>query len=325
MEHAKKMVLIDPRMLPTIQQSNEVSCPQPNQAPSLYTHLPQTEKNIIQPESVVIDMTLNGLQQTLKDILQRPDLPDDQKAALHNHYLQQYLTMRRKQTQVYARPTEVKISELPPDILKNVVNPKVDILQREIVESAPKKLQKQARLLMQRIRDDPSVGWNEQAELVVDGNTVSGSNIVDLIGDMMRKRKDVTPVGWEIFASKLQEMNVPRELIRNSDRLNYMMGAPATVPSSRLSDDVVSSAVRGFRPDRPSEEEEEEEEFQFGSPSYRGGISRRARSRGRARGRASVRRSRGVLRNRPAERSPEAVYARRLSEPVYDFSQWVKY
>ena len=209
MEHTKKMVLVDPRMLGET----------PASAP--------TVTNITQPESLPIDMTLQGLERGLQNIMNRTDLPADQKVDLYSHHFQQYLTMKKKQTEVYRRPSEVVLGgqtslPLPAEQRQS------ELLENEIVNSVPKQNQKQARLLMQRIKESSAMGWNARGELVVDGVPVQGSNIVDLVGDLVRKRKNFDPVGWQTLAEKLRDDNVPADLVRNPLRLDYMRSGQST-------------------------------------------------------------------------------------------------
>lgn len=254
MERAKKMVLVDPRVLAEMRQA----------VPS--------QMSITQPESTVIDITLQGLEKGLQDILNSTDIPEDRKTDLYSNYLQQFLTMKKKQTEVYRRPTQVALT---PSLSVQPEGHASDTLEKEIVESVPKNLQKQARLLMQRVKDSPDMGWNSKGELLLDGSPIPNSNIVDLINDMLRKRKNVSPTGWQEFARKLQGSNVPAELIRNAERLNYMrrgavnLEQTTTPPHTPLSPQIVDDAIRGMRARRG------------GTPFNR---SVRGRRRGRGRG-----------------------------------------
>ena len=47
--------------------------------------------------------------------------------------------------------------------------------------------------------------------------------MVDLVNDVLRKRKASSPVGWETFASHLRHLNTPMEFIGNPDRRDYML------------------------------------------------------------------------------------------------------
>lgn len=208
MEHAKKMVLVDPRVLSEMQQANTM--------------------NITQPESGVVDMTLQGLQGELAKIMNSSSLPLDEKTKLYGNYLQQFLTMKKKQTDVYNRPSQVSLSQVadsPPS------KPETDSFEAEIIQSVPKTMQRHARLLVERVKQDPRLGWNARGELLLEGQAVPHSNMVDLINDMVRKRKNFNPLGWQDFARYLYESNVPRDLVRNPDRLAYMQQAFSSPPS----------------------------------------------------------------------------------------------
>ena len=73
------------------------------------------------------------------------------------------------------------------------------------------------------------------------------SSWTDLVNDVLRQRKSkFDPLGWEVFAEALQRRNVPRELIGNASRWDYIR-QPVVTP------DTVTSTRR-----RPTESSEDE-------------------------------------------------------------------
>ena len=47
-------------------------------------------------------------------------------------------------------------------------------------------------------------------KLTYNGNTVAGSNVIDLINDALRKRKTaLAPTGWQMFSNVLRHANIP--------------------------------------------------------------------------------------------------------------------
>ena len=50
--------------------------------------------------------------------------------------------------------------------------------------------------------------------------TVPNSNIVDLVNDVMRKRKVFNPEHSNTFAKELAKINVPEDYLRNPDRID---------------------------------------------------------------------------------------------------------
>ena len=54
-----------------------------------------------------------------------------------------------------------------------------------------------AELLVRKMKADPNIAWSDKGELTYRGETVRGSNVVDLVNDVLRKRKYLNPQGWE--------------------------------------------------------------------------------------------------------------------------------
>ena len=53
---------------------------------------------------------------------------------------------------------------------------------------------------MERLKRD--IAWTARGKLIHDGVQVAGSNVVDLVNDLLRKRK-TDPTGWQPFALQL--------------------------------------------------------------------------------------------------------------------------
>ena len=48
------------------------------------------------------------------------------------------------------------------------------------------------------------------------------SNVVDLVHDLLRKRKTSDPIGWQQFASQMHAANIPMELVGNVARRQHI-------------------------------------------------------------------------------------------------------
>ena len=166
---------------------------------------------------------LNSLDQQMKAILDDSAVPADVKFKKYNHVLHQYMNLRDQEL----RPTPIPIQEIPaksklPDILDGI----------------PKKSRNSAHLLLQHIEQNPEIDWNDKHELVLRGNSIQGSNIVDLIHDFSRQRTSIKPAtGWREFANALQRGNISREAIGNKSRLEE----PAPLAVVQESPDVFHS------------------------------------------------------------------------------------
>ncbi|KAL7639170.1 UNVERIFIED_CONTAM: hypothetical protein RMT77_010704 [Armadillidium vulgare] len=64
--------------------------------------------------------------------------------------------------------------------------------------------------------------WNKTGQIIIDDVPIPGSNIIDLISDLVRNwcRSPVT--GWPIIKQKLRNINLPRSLILNTIRLEEL-------------------------------------------------------------------------------------------------------
>jgi hypothetical protein len=63
------------------------------------------------------------------------------------------------------------------------------LIDEEILESVPKTMKAKAQLLLNKMKSNPDISWNEKGELKYKRETVQGSNVVDLVNDVLRKRK----------------------------------------------------------------------------------------------------------------------------------------
>ncbi|KAJ8027321.1 hypothetical protein HOLleu_32435 [Holothuria leucospilota] len=93
------------------------------------------------------------------------------------------------------------------------------VIERDVVESIPRAFKSKTNQLLGKIAsNDSGLDWTNRGELVVNDHTVKGSRIVDLVNDMMRKRRRATPIGMDEFTKALARINTTRELIGNLDR-----------------------------------------------------------------------------------------------------------
>ena len=91
---------------------------------------------------------------------------------------------------------------------------------KQIIDSVPKTMQNRAKLLIQKLKDHSDVSWNDNGQLVLEGSIVPNSNIVDLVNDVMRKRKGFNSEHSNTFAKALAKINVPEDYLKNPDRID---------------------------------------------------------------------------------------------------------
>jgi hypothetical protein len=102
----------------------------------------------------------------------------------------------------------------------------------------------QGTTLVEKMKSSPDISWNEKGELKNKGETVQGSNVVDLINDVLRKRKYFKQQGWETFGEALREANVPQE-----DRWRYITQTKRTSRCRKRQQSI--SPIRPYSPKSP--------------------------------------------------------------------------
>ena len=211
MEYARKMALVDPRLLDTLRS------PPPPPPPATDT----------------LGKKVQALDDDMKTILDRTDLDDGTKVTLYNQVLQRYNVLADKYVNEPIRVVTVNESEVAPGSgsgSEGAVRAPSSGLEATVLATVPKTMQAKARRLMEHLKRD--IAWTARGELIHEGVPVVGSNVVDLVNDLLRKRK-TDPTGWQPFARQLRAINIPMALVGNVSRRAYIRPAPTVTPSRR--------------------------------------------------------------------------------------------
>ena len=115
---------------------------------------------------------MDTLDKKMQTILEREDLSADKCLNLYDQSFTRYLNVYDDY-----RPKPVAVAPEPV---------KQDLIDNEFLENVPKtmKAKDKPQLLMKKMQSR-----NEKGELKYKGETVQGSSVVDLINDVLRKRK----------------------------------------------------------------------------------------------------------------------------------------
>ena len=90
-----------------------------------------------------------------------------------------------------------------------------------IVRGIPKTMRTRASALLERLKARPDViSWDDMGQVKIDGVFIPKSNISDLISNAMRSRKNFNPIASQEFFNVLNNLNVPRDLVRNEESMN---------------------------------------------------------------------------------------------------------
>ena len=166
--------------------------------------------------------TLSDSVLSLDDEIKRvlsSSLSDHDKALTYEQVLHKYLNRVDQTRQIQNHLTPNQSVSLPVDPVKSDSFAKTLKLEKRVIESLPKTLQKRGGVLLDHIKDTTDMTWNDRGELIVKGQTLNGTNVSDLIHEILRSRKlGHKPEGWSIFANALKESNIPMDLIGNKAR-----------------------------------------------------------------------------------------------------------
>ena len=194
MTNVRKMALVDPRLLETL-------------------------RNPMQPS---VDTTISDLDADMTSILDRTDIEVSDKVRLYNQALLRYNDMTKTRAN---KPTRVVVVREEKVVNGEDVEEENDCAT-EIIATMPKSLHMKARVLTARLKK--TVDWNDRGELLHEGVAIPGSNITDLVHDLVRRRKTFDPIGWRQLASQLRSSNIHMELVGNVARRRHIQTGEIT-------------------------------------------------------------------------------------------------
>ena len=176
--------------------------------------------------------TMNRMETILND----NSLPENIKSNRVSETLKDY--------SVYADKIMPHRVENPPvaDVLKQNNN--------NFFDSLPKTFQNSAKHLMKELEKHPeTISWNSlNNEVSIDGKMLAGSNIVDLIGDVLRNRKTVpSPLHSDTFLKLLANLNIPEELVKNRLKINKLRAYKHAVPEENQVERTVNKVLQNKR------------------------------------------------------------------------------
>ena len=62
-------------------------------------------------------------------------------------------------------------------------------INQRIMDSVPTTMKKKARLLMSMLQDHPNLSWDEDGTVKMYGQPIQGSDIIDLVNDVLKQKK----------------------------------------------------------------------------------------------------------------------------------------
>lgn len=194
---AKKMVLVDPKILETLTATRTDGPPVP-------------------------DARIESLRKLNHEITEAATRPPETEQHPNDRAteLQQLLFQFLKRYDQTKKPVAALPQPPPPPTTTEEID---DYVVKEVMDSVPSSLKKNAQLLLERLKRDKDITWNERGEIIYRGRLINQSNLTDLVNDVLRRRKSMPdPVGWQTFATALSAMNAPKDLIGNPQRKKFV-------------------------------------------------------------------------------------------------------
>ena len=212
-------------------------------------------ENTTQSKPLVPPLTsqVNHLDSEMDSLLKRQDITQDEKARLYSQILQRYLNYHDKRM---SQPVRVSVVSSKPTTEKSETQPEpVDLpdnIETDILESVPPTMKTRARQLVKKLKENKDlITWDDKAQLVYEGKPIPGSNVVDLVNDALRHKKNFNPHGWRLFAKALSDVNIPEGIVINENRLktirDYKIGA-LHQPELEEASSVATPPLLGIRP-----------------------------------------------------------------------------
>lgn len=225
---------------------------------ALLTTIQQYQKQQVTPQT----KGLVRLDNQMDTILNDSSLPEDQKAQLYSQTLQRYLTMYNKNLPTPMQTSTISTESVNPSTSNTPSQPSNNPpsnIEKEIMNSVPKTFKSQAQGVINKLKaNSQQISWNDKGELISNGAVVPGTNVVDLVTDVVRPRKNFEPRGYEAFAQQLAKINMPEDLMRNDARRRLVLQyrnnpTKSATPSPQMTRrDNETPAARSFFPSPPS-------------------------------------------------------------------------
>ena len=153
-------------------------------------------------------------RQEMNDWLEKDDVPEDTKATM---YAQQLQRVKQLKNQVFRpEPSPVQMITCMEQTMTSESDSTTPSQQqpnatdKQIIDSVLKMMENRAKLLIDLGDHSDIISWNDNGQLVLEGSIVPNSNIVDLVNDVMRKRKGFNPEHSNTFAKALAKVMYQR-------------------------------------------------------------------------------------------------------------------
>ena len=96
--------------------------------------------------------------------------------------------------------------------------------KEDLLPSLSLPLRSRGKTILNHLKKHSDFKWNDTGEIIVDGQLVKGSNIIDLIKIQLKDYKSFHPIGVEVFSQFVLESNVPQSVLSPTRRFQIGSG-----------------------------------------------------------------------------------------------------
>lgn len=198
------------------------------------------------------DDVMGDLDLEMKNILLKK-AQDSEKWKMYNQTLQRFLHYANEQR----KPVTIALPSLPNEEQTSRSEEDNDNMLARLTSLVPQKFKHNASSLYDFLVSKQSrsfIEWDSFGHVKIADSQIPQSNIIEMISDAVRNRKSAQASGWEAFATVLKKINVPLDLIGNSqyrDIIRSQRGTgSASFPLSRI--DTAPQDEPSTRPPTPA-------------------------------------------------------------------------
>lgn len=139
----------------------------------------------------------------------RESAPDNEKIQRYEQLLQRCMHFMDEQRKPF------KLT-LPDETPSPEEKDPVTAIREQLASVIPKSLKTIALHLYDHLHHAKDIAWDASGTLSVSGTSYPGTNVIDIVGDCVRRRKQGNALSWEVFARALASSGVPLEFIKNT-------------------------------------------------------------------------------------------------------------
>ena len=164
---------------------------------------------------------MNSLDTEMNYILRQQYADDSEKWKKYNETLQRYLHFAKEGR----KPFSIEIGTTVEDKKSTTTMP-TSQTREQLAALLPKTYKEQALKIHDYLSTEGSpITWDSSGLVSISGTSLPQSNIIDLIADLTRSRKNFEPQGMSAFIKTLASLNIPLELVRNDKHRTAILQA----------------------------------------------------------------------------------------------------